>query len=208
MENTNLLEILLELGAIHLSNTTPFEWASGWLSPIYCDNRLALSSYEAREIICAEMQKVLARKYSDIGSIVAVATGALPMGAIVAQAERLPFAYVRPKAKDHGLENQVEGRVAQGERVVVIEDLVSTGGSSLKAVDALRNIGAEVLGMVSIFTYAFPQAERAMRDANVDFEALATYPQLLSLLKSKGKLSAEEEARLSEWREHPETWGR
>ncbi len=208
MENTKLLEILLELGAIHLSNTAPFEWASGWLSPIYCDNRLALSSYKAREIICAEMQKVLARKYSNIECIVAVATGALPMGAIVAQALQLPFAYVRPKAKDHGLANLVEGKVAKGERVVVIEDLVSTGGSSLKAVEALRNIGAEVLGMVSIFTYAFPQAERAMKEAGVDFEALASYPQLLALLKANGKLSAEDEVRLAEWREHPETWGR
>ena len=208
MDNTRLLEILLELGAIHITNSKPFEWASGWLSPIYCDNRLALSSYEARKIICSSMQTVLRRKFQNIEAIVGVATGALPMGAILAQALELPFAYVRPKAKDHGLENLVEGRIERGQRVVVIEDLVSTGGSSLKAVEAVRKAGAEVLGMVAIFTYAFPQAEQAMRDAKVDFEALATYPMLLDLLKTQGKISLEEEKRLADWRNQPETWGR
>jgi len=208
MENTRLLEILLELGAIHITNSKPFEWASGWLSPIYCDNRLALSSYEAREIICSSMQTMLARKFQNIQCIVGVATGALPMGAILAQALKLPFAYVRPKAKDHGLANQVEGRIEKGQRVVVIEDLVSTGGSSLKAVEAVRAMGAEVLGMVAIFTYAFPQAEKAMTDANVNFEALATYPMLLDLLKTQGKITPADEVRLADWRTHPETWGR
>lgn len=208
MKDTRLLEILLELGAIHITNSKPFEWASGWLSPIYCDNRLALSSYEAREIICSSMQEVLARKFRNIEGVVGVATGALPMGAILAQALKLPFAYVRPKAKDHGLANQVEGKIEKGQRVVVIEDLVSTGGSSLKAVEALRAMQADVLGMVSIFTYAFPQAERAMREANVDFEALASYPMLLELLKAQGKISSEDETRLADWRTHPETWGR
>lgn len=154
------------------------------------------------------MQTVLRRKFQNIEAIVGVATGALPMGAILAQALELPFAYVRPKAKDHGLENLVEGRIERGQRVVVIEDLVSTGGSSLKAVEAVRKAGAEVLGMVAIFTYAFPQAEQAMRDAKVDFEALATYPMLLDMLKAQGKISLEEEKRLADWRNQPETWGR
>jgi orotate phosphoribosyltransferase len=208
MNNIKLLEILLHLGAIHFTNSTPFQWASGWFSPIYCDNRLALSSYEARKFIASSMQEVLTRKFQGIECIVAVATGALPMGAIVAQELQLPFAYVRPKAKDHGLENLVEGKVEKGERVVVIEDLVSTGGSSLKAVEALRDKGADVLGMVAIFTYDFPQARQAMKEAEVDFEALVSYPMLLELLKQQGRISAAEEIRLSQWRESPETWGK
>lgn len=202
------MEILLELGAIHLSNSTPFVWASGWLSPIYCDNRLALSSYEARKIISAEMQTRWERKYREAEIIVGVATGALPMGAILAQDLHLPFAYVRPKAKDHGLENLVEGRVEPGQKVLVIEDLISTGGSSLKAVEALREKGAQVLGMLAIFTYDFPQARQALETANVDWDALATYPMLLNLLTQQQKLSPKDLERLAQWREHPETWGR
>lgn len=154
------------------------------------------------------MQEALARKFPDVQCIVGVATGALPMGAILAHAMKLPFAYVRPKAKDHGLANQVEGKLDKGQRVVVIEDLVSTGGSSLKAVDAVRSIGAEVLGMLAIFTYDFPQAQKALLEAKVDFEALASYPLLLQLLKSQGKISNNDETRLADWRTHPDTWGR
>ncbi len=154
------------------------------------------------------MKALIASRFSGVEGLVGVATGGIAMGAIVAHELGLPFAYVRPKPKDHGLGKQIEGYVAPGQRVVVVEDLISTGGSSLSAVRALREEGLEVVGMVAIFTYAFPQAAEAFAQAGVELHTLASYPALLARLKATGQLDEREVELLSDWRERPETWGR
>lgn len=207
MPDSILLD-LLAANAIHVSTDKPFTWASGWLSPIYCDNRRALSSHEARQKICDSFCQAIATHYPGATSIAAVATGAIAMGAIVAHTLKMPFAYVRPKPKDHGMGNQIEGFIGPAERVVVLEDLISTGGSSLGAVAALRSTGVNVLGMVAIFTYAFPQATRRFAEAGVELHTLESYPNLLQLLREQGRLTDEQLRVLSAWRESPETWGR
>ena len=207
MPDSILLD-LLAANAIHVSTDKPFTWASGWLSPIYCDNRRALSSHEARQKICDSFCQTIATYYPSATSIAAVATGAIAMGAIVAHTLKMPFAYVRPKPKDHGMGNQIEGFIGPAERVVVLEDLISTGGSSLGAVAALRSAGVDVLGMVAIFTYAFPQAARRFAEAEVELHTLESYPHLLQLLREQGRLTDEQLGVLSAWRESPETWGR
>lgn len=203
-----LLDILLSTKAIHLSADTPFQWASGWLSPIYTDNRKALSSHEAREIICNFLTALIQTHYPQAEALVGVATGGIAMGAIAAHALRMPFAYVRPKPKDHGMGNQIEGHVAPGAKVVVVEDLISTGGSSLSAVQALRDAGMEVVGMVAIFTYAFPQAEENFAKAGVELHTISSYPQLLERLKDRGEITQEQLQTLGQWRQNPSEWGR
>ena len=200
-----IAEKLLEIGAVKLSPKEPFTWASGWKSPIYCDNRKALSDVEAFNAIVDGMYNNLS---SGVDVIVGVATGAIAWGAMVAYTDDIPFAYVRSKAKDHGLGNQIEGVVRSGDKVVVIEDLISTGGSSLAAVEALRAAGAEVVGMVAIFTYGFEKAEKAFAEAKCPLVTLTNYEELLEVAEEQGLFSAEEKELLAQWRLSPDTWGR
>lgn len=204
----SILDDLLAVGAIHLSPDKPFQWASGWLSPIYCDNRRALSSHEARQKIIDGMLAIIAKEYPNAEAIVGVATGAIAIGALVAHSLKLPFAYVRPKPKEHGLGNQIEGWLREGANVVVVEDLISTGGSSLGAIEALRAAGVQVMGMVAIFTYDFPQAKANLERAAVTCHTLESYPHLVELLAARGELDAHTVSSLNEWRQAPEMWGK
>ena len=174
MENLSTLTAskLLKINALKLQPTNPFTWASGWKSPIYCDNRKTLSYPDVRNFIKLQMTRIILEKYPDVQAIAGVATGAIAQGALVAAELNLPFVYIRSSKKDHGLENLVEGDLQTGQKVVVIEDLISTGGSSLKAVDAIRNNGCEVLGMVAIFTYGFPVAQQQFSEAKVELTTL------------------------------------
>jgi len=204
----NVAQKLLEVKAIKLSPEKPFTWSSGWKSPIYCDNRIALSYPSTRTYIKDSLCKAIEENFPGVELIAGVATAGIAQGALVADRLGLPFAYVRPKPKDHGMGNQIEGRVNAGQKVVVLEDLVSTGGSSLKAVEALREAGAIVVGMVAIFTYGFEQAEMAFESENVPLMVLSDYSHLIRLARKEGIVSAEQEALLSTWREDPASWGR
>lgn len=199
---------LLAIGAVKLSPKEPFTWASGWKSPIYCDNRKALSDVDTRDDIVEGLTDICDSAFDETDVIVGVATGAIAWGALVADMYELPFAYVRSKAKDHGLGNQIEGVVNPGDKVIVIEDLISTGGSSLAAVEALRAAGAEVVGMVAIFTYGFEKARKAFADANCPLYTLTDYNELLKVAEKKGLFGAEEKELLAQWRLSPDTWGK
>ena len=198
---------LLEIGAIRLSPSKPFKWASGWLSPIYCDNRLSLSFPASRTLIKNALVDLIKEKFTGVEAIAGVATAGVPQGALIADALELPFIYVRPKPKDHGMENLIEGKVTKGQKVVVIEDLISTGGSSLKAVEALRDSGFEVLGMAAIFTYGFDLASKNFENSKVALYTLSNYHALVKLAAEKGYIKEEEMKSLSDWRTAPEKWG-
>lgn len=174
-----LAEKLLKISAIKLQPEIPFTWASGWNSPIYTDNRKTLSYPEVRSFIKIEMCRLILENFEKPDAIAGVATGAIAMGALVADALGLPYVYVRSSPKDHGLENLIEGNLTPGQRVVVIEDLISTGGSSLKAVEAIRQAGCEVVGMAAIFTYGFPLAIKRFKDAGVELLTLSNYNAML-----------------------------
>jgi len=207
--STKLAEKLLAVKAVKLQPEQPFTWASGWLSPFYCDNRKTLSFPELRSFICQGLCDIVREQYiDDVQSIAGVATGAIAQGALVADRLELPFCYVRSAAKDHGLHNQIEGHVAKGARVVVVEDLISTGGSSLKAVQALRDYGCEVLGMVAIFTYGFDVAKQAFADANVPLTTLTNYNAVVEAALATGYISADQVPMLQTWRENPSQWGK
>ena len=198
---------LLAVKAVKLQPAKPFTWASGWKSPIYCDNRKALSFPAVRSLVKVEIARIIAEKYPDAEVIAGVATGAIAQGALVADILGLPFCYVRSSKKDHGMENLVEGYLEEGKKVVVVEDLISTGGSSLKAVAALRDEKkANVLGMVAIFTYGFPVAEEAFRAAGVELTTLSNYEALLAYASETGYVNAEALATLREWRKNPSEW--
>lgn len=199
---------LLEIGAIKLSPAKPFKWASGWLSPIYCDNRFSLSYPQARTLIKNALVSTIKEKFAGVEAIAGVATAGIPQGALIADVLNLPFIYVRPKPKDHGMENLIEGKVTPGQKVVVIEDLISTGGSSLKAVEALRDSGFEVLGMAAIFTYGFDLASKNFENASVKLHTLSDYNVLVKLAAEKGYIKEEEIKSLSEWRNAPDVWGK
>lgn len=199
-------EKLLQAGAVKLSPSAPFTWASGWKSPIYCDNRKLLSLPFTRDYIKSELANVVFEKFGDAELIAGVATAGIAWGAMVADQLKLPFVYVRPKPKEHGLGNQIEGSFSSGQKAVVVEDLISTGKSSLQVVEALRKEGVDVAGMVSIFTYDFDAAKGGFSTANVPYLSLTNYPVLLQLARAKGKISAEEEAILLKWRETPAVW--
>ena len=199
---------LLKIGAVKLSPNEPFTWASGWKSPIYCDNRKALSDVETREAIVDGLMDLCGASFGSADVIVGVATGAIAWGAMVANDCEGAFAYVRSKAKDHGLGNQIEGVVNEGDVAVVIEDLISTGGSSLAAVEALRAAGAQVDGMVAIFTYGFEKAQKAFADANCPLYTLTNYEELLEVAEEEGLFGAEEKELLAQWRLSPDTWGK
>ena len=203
MTQSDTLDILLNINAIHFYENTPFVWSSGWNSPIYCDNRLILSQHEARKKIRNGLVALAKEHFPAPDAIAGVATGAIAMGALVADALEKPFAYVRPKPKDHGMGNQIEGVIQEGSKVLIVEDLISTGGSSLAAAAAIRNAGAEVIGMVAIFTYAFPVAQ-----TNVKLCTLADYPSLIRLLSDRGRIAQDQLATLEEWRQAPEKWRR
>ncbi len=201
-------ESLLQIKAIKLQPTDPFTWASGWKSPIYCDNRLTLSYPLIRNYIRSEMAKQIEQQFGKPDVIAGVATGAIALGVLVAEEMGLPFVYVRSKAKEHGKQNQVEGVLEPNQRVVVIEDLISTGGSSLSAVEALRESGAKVLGMMGIFTYDFDISKNNFTDANIELVTLSDYPSLLEQAASTGYITDAETTLLENWRETPDSWGR
>lgn len=199
-------EKLLQANAVKLNAREPFTWASGWKSPIYCDNRRVLSFPFIRDYIKSELCNMVFEKFPDAGLLAGVATAGIAWGAMTADQLKLPYIYVRPKPKEHGLGNQIEGYYESGQQVVVIEDLVSTGKSSLQVVDVLKKEGLEVVGMVSIFTYGFPQAEKVFAEAGVEYHSLTNYPALIELALEKGIVSASEEEILLKWREDPASW--
>jgi orotate phosphoribosyltransferase len=197
---------LLDIKAIKLEPNHPFTWASGWKSPIYCDNRKTLSYPEVRSYIKEQFAALIREKYPEVEVIAGVATGAIAQGVLVAQELGLPFIYVRSSAKNHGLENLIEGEYKPGQKVVVIEDLVSTGGSSLQAVEALRNGGCEVLGMLAIFTYGFQKAENNFEQAACELTTLSNYNAIIDLALKVGYVQPEQVDKLKEWRLSPETY--
>ena len=199
-------ELLLQINAIKLNPENPFTWASGWKSPIYCDNRLILSFPPIRNYVRDEFAKNIEKQFGKPDVIAGVATGAIGIGILVAESLGLPFVYVRPEAKKHGRQNQVEGFLQKGQNVVVVEDLISTGNSSLMAVEALRNEGANIKGMAAIFTYGFNVAEENFKNANVDLLTLSNYQNLLNLAVAKKYITEEEEQTLRDWSSKPSTW--
>lgn len=209
MSSTTQQEIaktLLEIKAIKLSPKDHFTWASGWFSPIYCDNRKTLSFPKARKQIYENFAKLIKEKYPQADIIAGVATGAIAHGVLVAEILNKPFIYVRSAPKSHGLTNQVEGEYKKGDKVVVIEDLVSTGGSSLNAVEALRDAGCDVLGMVAIFTYNFPKAEDNFEKAKCELTTLSDYDTLIDVAIAQNYVSNDDLQTLKEWRKSPDTW--
>ncbi|KAB1154103.1 orotate phosphoribosyltransferase [Flavobacterium luteum] len=200
-------ELLLQINAIKLNSKNPFSWASGWKAPIYCDNRLTLSFPAIRNYIREEFSKNIEKQFGKPDVIAGVATGAIGIGMLVAEYMGLPFVYVRPEPKKHGRKNQVEGFLHKGQNVVVVEDLISTGNSSLLAVDALREAGANVKGMVAIFTYGFAIAEENFKKSNLDLYTLSSYQNLLNLAVNKKYITENEQAILKEWNADPASWG-
>ncbi|MFP9098520.1 orotate phosphoribosyltransferase [Flavobacterium sp. RHBU_24] len=200
-------ELLLQINAIKLNPKNPFTWASGWKSPIYCDNRITLSFPPIRNYIRDEFAKCIEKEYGRPDVIAGVATGAIGIGVLVAEQMGLPFVYVRPEPKKHGRQNQVEGFLQKGQNVVVVEDLISTGKSSLMAVEALKEAGANVKGMFAIFTYGFDVSVENFKAANVKLRTLGNYDTLLDLATAKQYITEAEQETLKEWRNNPDTWG-
>ncbi|MEN9908137.1 MAG: hypothetical protein RLZZ540_1286 [Bacteroidota bacterium] len=200
-------ELLLQINAIKLNPENSFTWASGWKSPIYCDNRLILSFPVIRNYVRDEFAKNIEKQFGKPDVIAGVATGAIGIGMLVAESMGLPFVYVRPEPKKHGRQNQVEGFLQKGQNVVVVEDLISTGNSSLLAVEALRAAGANIKGMAAIFTYGFDVAQENFKNANLDLYTLSNYQNLLNLAVAKKYITEKEESTLREWSVTPATWG-
>ena len=199
---------LLKIKAIKLQPQEPFTWASGWKSPIYCDNRKVNSYPEVRTYVKLRLAQLVLKNFAEAEAVAGVATGAISQGALVADVLGLPFAYVRPKPKDHGMGNQIEGELAAGTKVVVVEDLISTGGSSLKAVEALRQAGVEVLGMVASHTYGFAVAEEAFKEAGVTLYTLTDYEHVISEAAETGYVTEADLELLRQWRKNPAEWGK
>lgn len=199
---------LLRIAAVKVRPDAPFTWASGWLSPFYCDNRRALSYPSVRNLIRDSLCKAVVDNFQEADVIAGVATGAIAQGALVADRLGKPFVYVRSAPKDHGMANLIEGNLEPGSRVMVVEDLISTGGSSLKAVQALRDAGCEVTGMVASFTYGFPVAEEAFAAAGVRLVTLTDYPAMLQAALESGYISKESLPTLEQWRRNPSEWGK
>lgn len=199
---------LLGVKAIKLQPNDPFTWASGWKSPFYCDNRKTLSFPSLRTFVKVELVHTILEHFPEAQAVAGVATGAIAQGALVAEEMALPFCYVRSKAKDHGMQNLIEGELPQGAKVVVVEDLISTGGSSLKAVEALRAAGYEVVGMVASYTYGFPVAEKAFADANVHLETLTDYEHVVAEALATGYIAESDVELLHAWRKDPAAWGK
>ncbi len=199
-------EKLLQIGAVQLRPEQPFTWASGWKSPIYCDNRKILSFPFVRDFIKSEMCNVIFEHYPEPDLLAGVATAGIAWGAMAADQLKLPFIYVRPKPKEHGLSNQVEGYFEPKQKTVVIEDLISTGKSSLQVVQVLKDQGLEVVGLVSIFSYGFDEAERNFAKAGIQYRSLCDYSTLINIGLQKGKIRSEAETLLLQWRINPATW--
>ena len=197
---------LLEVKAVKVQPDEPFTWASGWKSPFYCDNRKTLSYPKLRSFVKDNLAKLVKDNFSEADAVAGVATGAIAQGALVADMLGLPFCYVRSKAKDHGMGNLIEGTLPEGSKVVVVEDLISTGGSSLKAVEALRAAGFEVVGMVAAYTYGFPIAEQAFQNAGVKLLTLTNYEAVVSAAIESGYITASQLPTLNEWRKDPANW--
>ncbi|MGM0945315.1 MAG: orotate phosphoribosyltransferase [Bacteroidota bacterium] len=199
---------LLEIQAIRLQPQKPFTWASGWKSPIYCDNRLSLSFPKVRNLIKDNLVKSIQHFFPEVEAIAGVATAGIPQGALLANELDLPFVYVRSKPKGHGMENMIEGKVSPGQKVVVVEDLISTGGSSLKAVEDLRNAGVDVLGMVAIFSYGFSIADQNFESAKVKLIVLSHYEALLPQALERNYIDENVLESLTQWRRDPANWGK
>lgn len=208
MKNASVIaDKLLQVRAVKLSPDQPFTWASGWKSPIYCDNRKVLAHPHERDFIKSELANVIFEQFPDVDVIAGVATAGIPWGAMAADQLKLPFCYVRPKPKEHGLGNQIEGDLQAGQSVLIVEDLISTGKSSLQVVDVLVKADVQVAGMVAIFTYGFPQADAAFEQAGVRLVTLSNYPALIERAIGKGLVTSEQEEILLNWRQNPATWG-
>ena len=197
---------LLKIKAIKLQPNNPFTWASGWKSPFYCDNRKTLSYPELRNYVKLEIVHTILEHFPDAEAVAGVATGAIAQGALAADELHLPFVYVRSKPKDHGLENLIEGELKPGMKVVVIEDLISTGGSSLKAVEAIRQNACEVVGMVASYTYGFPVAKKAFKEAGVELVTLTDYEHVVAQALETGYISEDDVELLNDWRKDPANW--
>lgn len=205
---TAVAEKLLQATAVQLNPTQPFTWASGWKSPIYCDNRRILGFPYIRDFIKSELCNVVFSTFTDADGLAGVATAGIPWGAMAADQLKMPFIYVRPKPKEHGLGNQIEGYYAVGQKVVVVEDLVSTGKSSLQVVEVLRQTGVQVVGMVCLFNYGFQAATDAFAAANVTLFSLTNYLQLIEVALAEGSVKPEDVEILQAWRQNPVSWGK
>ena len=203
---TAVAEKLLQVDAVKLNIENPYTWASGWKSPIYCDNRKVLSFPFVRDFIKSEMSSIIFERFADAEVLAGVATAGIAWGAMAADQLKLPYIYVRPKPKEHGLGNQIEGAYSAGQKVLVIEDLISTGKSSLQVCEVLKNAGVEVIGMVSIFNYGFPQAQEAFEKANIPFISLTNYEVLIKLAIEKGLVSQTQLESLLNWKNNPAEW--
>lgn len=201
-----IAEKLLQIEAVKLSPQQPYTWASGWKSPIYCDNRKILSFPYIRDYIKSELCNVIFEQFAEAALIAGVATAGIAWGAMAADQLKLPFVYVRPKPKEHGLGNQIEGSFKKGMKTIVVEDLISTGKSSLQVVDALKQAGAEIEGMVSIFNYGFDVAAEAFEKAGVKLKSLTNYSSMIELAIQKGNVSTEMETMLMQWQKDPSNW--
>ena len=205
--STRFAQMLLNVKCIKVQPEAPFTWASGWLSPFYCDNRKTLAYPDVRTFVKEQLARIVSEKYPQATAIAGVATGAIAQGALVADALGLPMCYVRSKAKDHGMGNLIEGTLPEGAKVVVVEDLISTGGSSLKAVEALRAAGFEILGMVASYTYGFPVAAEAFKAADVELTTLTNYEAVVEVPLQTGYIKPEHVELLHQWRSNPSEWG-
>lgn len=203
-----IARLLLQANAIKLSPEKPFQWSSGWFSPIYCDNRVALSYPSTRTYIKEALSERIKKDFPEAEVIAGVATAGIAQGALIADYLNLPFAYVRPEPKKHGMGNQIEGRLEKGQKVVVVEDLISTGGSSLKVVDALREAGIEVVGMIAIFTYGFAVADTNFKARQVPLSVLSDYSYLIETAVEDNYVTSDQLGKLAAWREAPDQWGR
>lgn len=201
-----IASLLLEIEAIKINTKSPFKWSSGWNSPIYCDNRLSLSYPEIRDYIKEKLAEKISNIFKGVEAIAGVATAGIPQGALVADNLKLPFIYVRSKPKGHGMENLIEGKITKGQKIVILEDLVSTGGSSLKAAEALRSVGFEILGMIAIFTYGFNLAEKNFKNADIQLVTLCDYPTLLEQALIHNFIKEEDLVSLKAWGVDPENW--
>lgn len=206
--STRFAQMLLNVKCIKVQPEAPFTWASGWLSPFYCDNRKTLAYPEVRTFVKEQLAHIVSEKYPQATAIAGVATGAIAQGALVADALGLPMCYVRSKAKDHGMGNLIEGTLPEGAKVVIVEDLISTGGSSLKAVEALRAAGFEILGMVASYTYGFPVAAEAFKAADVELTTLTNYEAVVQAALASGYIEEKHIPMLAEWRANPSEWGK
>lgn len=201
-----IARILLETEAVKLSPAQPFTWSSGWKSPIYCDNRITLSDVAGRDFIKKALSKAIKKHFPDADLIAGVATAGIAQGALVSDYLKLPFAYVRPKPKDHGMGNQIEGKITPGQKVVVLEDLISTGGSSLKAVEALNAAGIEVIGMIAVFTYGLKAAGDNFQQAGIPLVTLSNYSFLIDEAQKMEYVKEEDIESLKKWRRNPAKW--